>query len=401
MHIAYLHYLYGRDTALHHVRQFAEAARGLGHRVDVHAMNLAPPPGSAAGGARRPSLKLRLRQGLKKRFSRYLHDPKELLWNWTYLRKEADLLGRDPPQALLVRSQGLAISCVEVARHFGIPLILEINAPSSEVFEYLDQYRHLVRARRWTARYKLRHAHGLVVVSQALKDYYVETHGLDPRHVTVANNGADLKIFRPDVPPDADFPNDPARPRIGYVGSFQKWHDLDLMAHMIGQVAEARRQSRFLMVGSGPGVHDIRRALPHLPDERLAFTGRVDHARVPGLVSSLDIGVLAQAADYQCPLKVVEWMAMGLAVVAPDHPPLRELIEPEVQGLLFRPGDPDALRDAVLRLVDDPELRLRLGRAAARRAHGEMGWSDNARKVIGACARAKDRLEHAKRRGAT
>ena len=49
MHIAYLHYLYGRDTALNHVRQFAEAARSFQHRVDVHAMNLASPPTDGDG----------------------------------------------------------------------------------------------------------------------------------------------------------------------------------------------------------------------------------------------------------------------------------------------------------------------------------------------------------------
>ena len=42
MKIAYFHYLHGQDTALHHVRQFAEAVRSLGHPISVHAMNLAP-----------------------------------------------------------------------------------------------------------------------------------------------------------------------------------------------------------------------------------------------------------------------------------------------------------------------------------------------------------------------
>ena len=392
MHIAYLHYLYGRDTALHHVRQFSEAARELGHRVDVHAMNLAPPPAEPGKPGPPPSLKLRVRSALKKRFSRYLHDPKELYWNWAYYKKEKGLLQEDPPDALLVRSQGLAASCVWVARHFQIPLILEINAPSSEVFDYLDQYVHLKTLRRVAASYKLKHAQGIVVVSQALKDYYVERHGLDPEHVTVANNGADLDIFRPDVEADADFPRDPDRPRIGYVGSFQKWHALDLMGAMVDRVAQERPKARFLMVGSGPGVEDIRDATPDLGDERLVFTGRVPHDRVPGLVAALDVGVLAEAADYQCPLKVVEWMAMGLAVVAPDYGPLRELVDDGENGLLFKPGDPDGLVQTVLRLVDDGDLRRRLGRAAAEKAHASMSWQDNARHVVGACEKARERL---------
>jgi hypothetical protein len=66
MRVAYLHYLYGEDTALHHVRQFAAAARRLGAQVDVHAMNLAPPDaGDAGGGGTRSA---RLRRALKRRW---------------------------------------------------------------------------------------------------------------------------------------------------------------------------------------------------------------------------------------------------------------------------------------------------------------------------------------------
>lgn len=388
MKISYLHYLYGQDTALHHVRQFAAGARQLGHEVQVHAMNLAPPPpaGGAHGG--RPSLRQRLRGGLKRRFGRWLHDPKELWWNLEYIRREKALLAAERPDVLLVRSQGLGISCVRVARQLGLPLVLEVNAPADETSTYLShQYHHWKRLRQWAGRYKLQRADALFVVSGALKAYYLERHGLPAEKIFVVPNGADTDTFRPDTPPDAEFPRDPARPRIGYVGSFQAWHALDLLGKVIDQVGRERPQSRFLMVGAGEGVERLR-AETALPPERLAFTGRVEHARVPGLVASLDIGLLAEAAYYQCPLKVVEWMAAGKAIVAPGYPPLHELIEDGKEGLLFPPGDFEAMSRALLRLVDDRELRERLGRAAAERAHASLSWRDNARRVAEACAYA-------------
>ncbi|MEO1367201.1 MAG: glycosyltransferase family 4 protein, partial [Acidobacteriota bacterium] len=186
MHIAYLHYLYGRSTALLHVEQFAEAARQNGHRVDVHAMNLAPPPPGPGGPSTPPSLALRARGALKKRFGRYLHDPKELYWNWRYFRKEKALLAPDPPDVLLVRSQGLAFSCVHVARHFDIPLVLEVNAPTEELTRYIDRYVHWAALRRRVGAYKLRAADAVVVVSSALRDYYVERLGLPAEKIAVA-----------------------------------------------------------------------------------------------------------------------------------------------------------------------------------------------------------------------
>jgi len=395
MKISYLHYLYGQDTALHHVRQFADAARQLGHQVAVHSMNLAPPPGEGQGGPP-PGWKQRMRGGLKRRFGRWLHDPKELWWNLEYIRRETGLVAADRPDVLLVRSQGLGISCVRVARKLDLPLVLEVNAPADETSTYLShQYRHWKRLRQWAGRYKLQRADALFVVSGALKQYYLERHRLPAEKIFVVPNGADLERFRPDTPPDPEFPRDPARPRIGYVGSFQAWHALDLLGKVIEKVGRERPASRFLMVGAGEGVGRLR-AETTLGADRLAFTGRVDHERVPGLVASLDIGLLAEAAYYQCPLKVVEWMAAGKAIVAPGYPPLHELIADGEEGLLFPPGDFEAMSAAVLRLEADAALREKLGRAAAKRAHESLSWRDNARRVIEACGWAATR--HRERR---
>jgi len=61
MQLAYLHYLCGDDTALNHVRQFANAARQLGHSVDVHAMNLACFGENESSGS---SMRARLRRAV-------------------------------------------------------------------------------------------------------------------------------------------------------------------------------------------------------------------------------------------------------------------------------------------------------------------------------------------------
>ncbi|MEM9555767.1 MAG: glycosyltransferase family 4 protein [Acidobacteriota bacterium] len=405
MHVAYLHYLWGRDTALHHVHQFADAARALGHRVDVHAMNLAPPPLEGGGGGGPVPWRRRLRAGLKRRFGRWLHDPKELAWNLRYLRRESALLRPEPPDVLLVRSHGLGVSCVPVARRLGLPLVLEINAPSEETATYQRHYVPWTRTRRWAGRYKLRHADAITVVSGALGDHYAERLGVQRDRLHVVPNGADLERFHPDVPPDPRVASDrgqpgddqDAAPWIGYVGSFQAWHALDRLATLVETVARSRPSSRFLMVGDGPGLERLR-ALD-LPPPRLVCTGRVEHARVPGLVAALDIGVLAEIAWYQCPLKVIEWMAAGTAIVAPGHPPLHELLRDGEEGLLFPPGDLEAAIRQVERLVDDPALRRRLGAAAARKAHASLGWRHNAERMLDACRAAA--THHAARRPAT
>jgi glycosyltransferase involved in cell wall biosynthesis len=84
-------------------------------------------------------------------------------------------------------------------------------------------------------------------------------------------------------------------------------------------------------------------------------------------------------------------MAAGKAIVAPRYVPLEDVIDDGVQGLLFPPRDCEALVRSVLRLVDGPELRRSLGRAAAERACSSLSWEHNARRVLEACQRARSR----------
>jgi len=388
MRIAYLHYLCGEDTALNHVQQFAAAVRALGHDIAVHAMNLA---GSVEGSAASPAT--RLRATLKRHAGWLLHEPKELLWNALYVGKELRLLRSAPPDALLVRDHLLTASCVPVARRLGLPLVLEVNAPADESRLYMDEYLHLPWLPEWLEGWKLRRADAVTVVSSSLKDHLVRRYRVTPEKIAVVPNGADLELFRPDYPADAVVQcADSSGPVIGFVGSFQKWHGTGLLASVLTTVAQVRPAARFLLVGDGPEASTLRHALAPLGD-RVLFTGMVAHERIPGLVASLDIGVLPEADFYRCPLKVIEWMAAGKAVVAPRYAPLQDLMEDGVHGLLFPPRDGEALTQAVLRLVDDAVLRQALGAAAAARARTSLSWEHNARRVLATCEAAVQRRQ--------
>ena len=379
MHLAYLHYLTADDMACHHARQFADAARGLGHRVDVHAMNFAA--GDSAGAASAPGR-------VKRHLRRWLHEPKELLWNARYVAAETALLRAARPDVLLVRDHFFTASCVPVARRLGLPLVIEVNAPAAESRLFLDQYAHLPGVAEWLQRWKLRRADAVTAVSTSLKRHLVETCGLDPDVVAVCPNGADLARFHPDVAPDPAFAG--AGPLVGFIGSFQVWHGTGLLAAMIRRVAAAHPTARFALVGDGPQRGALTRDLADLAG-RLLVTGPLPHARIPGVVAALDVGVLPAADFYRCPLKVVEWMAAGRAVVAPRHEPIAELVEDGVHGLLVPPDDADALSTAVMELLADPARRAALGAAAAARVRAGLTWTDNATRVLAACERARRR----------
>jgi glycosyltransferase involved in cell wall biosynthesis len=114
----------------------------------------------------------------------------------------------------------------------------------------------------------------------------------------------------------------------------------------------------------------------------MTAVGAVSNSEVPRLLSACDVGVLPATNDYGQPMKLLDYAAAALPSVAPDVPPVRELVRDGFSGLLFRSGDPGALQSALARLVADPELRQHMGGRARAHALGGMSWSDRARALV-------------------
>jgi glycosyltransferase involved in cell wall biosynthesis len=380
MNIAYVHYQAPGDTALNHVTQFVAAARGLGHRVDVYAMN---PAGESNGTAAAEH------SAFRKYLSRYLHEPKELAWNVAYAVKEARALRGARPDVLLVRDHYLTASSRAVSRVLGLPWVLEVNSPPEEAGLYLDQYAHLPVIPKLVERWKLRSAARVVCVSEVLKRHLVRAHGVAEERVVVAHNGADTSRFYPGIAGDEESSRR-LRPGVvvGFVGSFQQWHGTELLARMIDNVGRRLPAARFLLVGDGPDLARVRSVLAGPLAARAVLTGRVEHHRVPALMACFDVAVIADAGFYMSPLKLLEYMAAGKAVVAPAYDALAEVVSDGNDGLLFRPGNAEDLTAAVVRLVERPDERRRLGSAAAEKIRSRLTWAHNAAIVAKACADA-------------
>jgi glycosyltransferase involved in cell wall biosynthesis len=90
---------------------------------------------------------------------------------------------------------------------------------------------------------------------------------------------------------------------------------------------------------------------------------------------------------YWSPLKIFEYMAAGLPVVAPSVDRIPSLVRHGVEGLLYNPGDDGDLAQALAALTD-ARLRRRLGAAARARAVADFSWAAHCRKLESAIAGA-------------
>ena len=338
-----------------------------------------------------------LRQIIKKRLRYPLHEPKRLAWNLPWYRKAGSLIDEQKPDVVLVRSSLLTFSAVLAGQRRGLPVVLEVNSPAAESRQYFDQYFHLPLLPEAIEGWRLRRVDGITTVSTALKQFLVDSYDLQSEKITTVPNGADLVAFRPDTLPDPEWESFSREGTvIGFIGSFKKWHGPELLRDMALRVAEDRPETRFLLVGDGPGREAVEQAL-HPIAHRTQFTGRVPHDRIPGITALLDVAVMPESNFYGSPLKVIEWMAAGRAIVAPDYGPLCEIIDTGRQGILFERGNVEDLVGAVVKLTDNVELRQGLGEAAHIRAVKSLSWSHNAAKVIDACQRAIERHSQSSR----
>jgi glycosyltransferase involved in cell wall biosynthesis len=117
---------------------------------------------------------------------------------------------------------------------------------------------------------------------------------------------------------------------------------------------------RATLAGDG-AVSDTRAAVERAGlGDRISVPGWVGPAQVEALLRAANILVLPSFSE-NLPMSVIEALAHGAAVVCTPVGALPELIEHERTGLIVEPGDVEGLASALGRLIDDPELRQRLG----------------------------------------
>ncbi len=393
MKVVYINYLFDKQEssvgAAVHVKEFVRTARQFG--VDVVARDVNKFESVEA------ATQNRLRGWLKKHLSRYLNQPNALLSNIGYFRKEWRIVSEEKPDALLVRYNLFNISAPLVAFLKGVPLVLEVNAPMAfENRTYNKNVVHLPFLPEWTERFNLKMAKRVFTVSNALKSFFVN-QDVSGDKITVVPNGVDVERFTPQtsgrtIREKYGFGEGVV---FGFVGSFHYWHGLESIEKFVQTLSEKHENARFLLVGSGPLKEDIQRAIEQegLTD-RVVLPGFVPHEEIPAYVAAMDVALAPYPPTdffYFSPLKLFEYMAAGKTVVASRIGQIAEIVEDGENGVLYEPGDIDALIQKCSALIENPKHRKSIGEKARELMVEKYTWRHNVERILGllneACGR--------------
>ena len=232
------------------------------------------------------------------------------------------------------------------------------------------------------------HASPLVVTAAYhARDWLVETFDVDPHRVHVVRTTVTL---RPPRESGASW-----RERLGLgeddvVGCMLahfhggKDHETLLRAWrlVVDRLPPRGRRPVLLLAGRDAGREDAAKALAFDLDLRefVRFVGELDD--IGGLLDAADLAVLSSAREC-FPRGAMEPMAAGLPVVGTDVPGVSEAVGEPGAPYLAPSGDADALADAILRLVGEPELRARLGRANAELIRSRQSGDSTSRAYAG------------------
>jgi glycosyltransferase involved in cell wall biosynthesis len=322
-------------------------------------------------------------------FPEFLFEFLELGYNLYSLPRTYFLLARRDYSFYYERYALFNVGGLLAAKLRGVPSVAEVNDSALIARSRPLVFKSLARAAESIA---LRLADRVVTISGPFRDYLAQYGNAVAGKVEVIPNAVDPSRF-PSVPqsPGVKAAREAIRARygigdrhvLGVAGAFVAWHGLTFLLESVAEMLE-RDDLHVLLVGDGPVRPDIERLVAERGlVGRVTLTGFVSPAEVVQHLAAFDIGLMPDSNVHGSPMKIFEYMAMGVPIIAARYRPIEEVVTHGETGLLFEPRNADALRTVLRVALADPALRSRVGGNARNAVLANYTWQRVAERTLG------------------
>ncbi|WP_101776358.1 glycosyltransferase family 4 protein [Pasteurella oralis] len=276
------------------------------------------------------------------------------------------------------------------AKKHGCIGILEVNAPLIE-----EQKKHrelpLEKEAQIVAESVFANADAMIAVSPGVK-HYLETFDKAKGKIHVIANGVDLSRFAQAATENAQRlkqfveQGEMTIPTIGFLGTLKPWHGVSILVQAWSLLRERGYNTRLLIVGDGPQYQALSDEIEKLGLlEYVQFTGAVAPETVPMWLAKMDIAVAPYPTIdkfYFSPLKIYEYMAAGLPIIATRVGHLDSVIENNYNGILVVPDEPSKMANSIAELFVSPSTAQQLGQNARFTAEQYHSWLSVVERIL-------------------
>jgi glycosyltransferase involved in cell wall biosynthesis len=285
-------------------------------------------------------------------------------WDFRVERKLHRILLTHTPHILHTFLFGFDLWANRAARRAGVPVVLS----SCRELATWKKRRHLMM-QRWANRY----SDAVIANSAAAADFAAQQEGMPRDHFRVIYNGipAEDYVSRIDLRQlRKRYRIPPGMKVVGMVANFSPVKDHALFVRMAELMLQKDKNLRFIFVGTGPLLEQVYHMIERR-GIRTHFDRIITVSEMADVLAVFDVAVLCSKVEG-FPNAVMEAMAAGRPVVAPDVGGVRELVRDGDTGRLVTSRDPRDWADAVEHLLEHHEEAEAMGQRAAATVRREL-----------------------------
>ncbi len=291
----------------------------------------------------------------------------QLWWNWP------------KGGVLYMRAHYMAFPSAVIARLFKIPIIHEINGPYGDVFvtyPRLNFFKNiLIRSQRW----QYKKATRLIAVTKELVEW--ANKEAERKDTVFISNGANTKIFTPDLPKPKDAPAQ----YVVFFGGLTRWHGVDVMIDACAK-PHWPDNVKLLVIGDGQKSNSVINAAK--TNDKIIFKGRLPYKEVAPYVTHAIAGLVMigdpakRSATGVFPLKLFETLACATPALVSDLPGQSDFIKEHKCGIVIPMDDANTLATEVANLSNNPNLRKDLGQNGHQAVLTNHSWDSRAQDTL-------------------
>lgn len=389
MRILYNHRTRATGADGNHIRHVAEAFKRLGHEVDI-----VSPAGVSLYAEKtnaKPGRRKRLVENLRFAMPQVVFEFLEISYNLPHYLRVVRELKNKKYDLIYERYAIYNITGILAARKFNIPIVLE-SSFTSKTYVIPERSRLLRPLAMRLDRFIFKKADAVVAVTEYLKKE-IEGFSAAADKIIVLPNAADIDKFHPGRSGAGIRRryNLEGKKVIGFTGGFYPWHGIDLLIKAGAKICSKDKGVAVLIVGDGLLRPQMEKMAEDLGvKDSIIFTGRVAHNEVPDYVAAFDVGIMPDSNIYGSPMKILEYMASAKPVVAPRLKPIEVLMDNGVEGILIEPKSIDEMADALIKILNNPDLGRKMGKAGRDKVAEKHCWVENVKRFF----RFFENLEH-------